>query len=236
MRSYFIFNDVHSAHWGILLREPAAVIRARERVTTFSVPGRAGALTLTEGERIFEPYPQRIRLSIPYDAVQAGVLDRLTGAGEVTFSTDPGKKQDCRVIEEVSLTKVSYHINWYEGAITFECQPYKKLIHEDENAVLSSGSVLTNLGDVTEKPVWKVDGSGDFTLTVGESEFSLTGMPEGGCIIDSGAEMVTSQDGAQLLTDISEGLFPALRKGANTVSWSGSSVTRVIACRRQRWI
>ena len=238
MRSYFIFKNEDSRDWGVLLSAPAPLIRARERITDLTVPGRPGTLTLTEGDKIYEPYTQTLTLSVPEAAINRGAMEWLSGAGYVTFSTDPDRRQRARVVNNFTLNRVSAHLNWYRGTVSFYCQPYKELLSEESAVIASAGTTLANTGAVKEKPVIYISGYGDVTISVNGAEFKLAGITQAqnGAVIDCENSEVTTPDGTQLLTSISSGEFPALDRGLNTVTWSGANVSGVTFKRRQRFI
>lgn len=240
MRSYFIWNDQDSRDWSIALKGPAPIVRGKERVQTVTIPGRAGSYTIAEDDEasILDSYQVPLVARIPTSAIQQGALKWLSGSGYITFSTQPDRRQQARLINQVLLNKVSYHLEWYEGTLAWEVQPYKELLHEPTETLLSAGSTVVNLGDVKERPLITVTGSGDFAITVNGAVFAVSGITAemGGCIIDSDACEVLTLDGTQLITNLSAGEFPLFRRGSNAVSWTGSGITNVTALRRQRWI
>lgn len=235
MFSYFIFNGINSRDRGIYLDAPAPVMRGKERVTQVTVLGRAGTLTLPEGEDVYETYTQQLILRSKNPAPNVSAW--LRGEHYVTFSTELDRKQLARVINQTSFKRISYGLAWYEGTVQFLCQPLKELIHEPEHAV-TSGQVLVNLGDVTEKPLLTLDGAqGDITVSAGGKTLTINALPSayGGCVIDSDAGMLLSFDGTELLTGLTEGEFPVLAPGRNTLTMSGT-VGAVTIRRRQRWL
>ena len=237
MRSYFIWRGQDSRDWGIYLKAPAPIIRAKERVTSVVIPGRAGSYHILEGDGILDTCLQSIVARVPQAAIDRGALSWLSGSGYLTFSTLPDRRQQARLINQVQLQKLSYNLGWFEGTLAWECQPYKELLHEPTDVLLSSGSALKNLGDVPERPLFTVTGSGDFALTVNGETFTITGITaeQGGAVIDCDACEVSTPAG-ELITIQSAGAFPELAPGVNSVSWTGSGITQVTALRRQRWL
>lgn len=236
MYSYFIFDGINSRDRGIYLDAPAQVIRGKKRVTQVTVLGRPGALTLPEGDDVYEPYTQQLILRAKNPA--QNVLSWLNGQKYVTFSTEPDKRQLAEVINQVSFKRVSYGLDWYEGTVQFLCQPLKELIHEPVQAAVN-GTVFVNLGDTVEKPLITMDGAaGDFTVSMGGNTLAVKGLDSsyGGCIIDCDAGMLLSYDGTELLTALTEGDFPELVPGRNTVAIDGVTVGTVTVRRRQRWL
>ena len=237
MRSFFIWKNEDSRDWGIHLKAPAPLIRAKERVTNVIIPGRAGSYHILEGDGVLDTYLQTIVARIPRSAIDRGALAWLSGSGYLTFSTLPDRRQQARLINQVQLQKLSYNLDWFEGTLAWECQPYKELLHEPTDTLLSSGTTVKNLGDVPEHPLITVTGSGDFALTVNGEVFTVTGLTaqQGGAVIDCDACEVTTPAG-ELITVQSAGEFPVFSRGANAVSWTGAGITAVAIQRRQRWV
>ena len=239
MFSYFVFNGVNSRDMGIYLQGPAPIMRGKERVIQQTVLGRAGALTLPEGDDVYEPYTQQLvlRAHEPVNSISAW----LRGDGKVTFSGEPELVQEARVINQTQFKRISPHLKWWEGTVQFLCQPLKALRHEPEY-MIASGDTLTNLGDVAERPILTFAGAyGTFLVTVGTQTLAITNLPaeKGGVVVDCGANMVLSYDKTVLLTNLSERDFPVLPRGRSSLSFTAganSSCGTVTIGRRQRWL
>ena len=63
-QSFFIWNGIDCRSRGVIMRGPAAIIRAEERVKHVEIPGRAGDLTETDGADIFNSYIQTVTISV----------------------------------------------------------------------------------------------------------------------------------------------------------------------------
>jgi phage-related protein len=234
--SYFVFNGVNSRDMGVYLANPAPIMRGKERVTEQTVLGLAGTLTLPDGEDNYEPYVQQLVLRAREPISE--ISKWLRGDGYVTFSGEPDRKQKARVINQTQFKKISRHLTYWEGTVQFRCQPLKEALHEAEYAV-SNGAAITNLGDVTERPVFTFTGAyGNFTVSAGGKTLAITGLDQdlGGCVIDCGAGYVLSYDKTQLITNLSGGEFPELKPGQNTLTLTGSHLGTVTIGRRQRWL
>lgn len=237
MFSYFVWNNVSSRAMGIYLDAPAPILRGKERMSEAVVLGKAGTLLLSQGEDNYEPYTVTVTLRAPGPV--SSVYRWLRGDGYVTFSGEPDRKQAARVINQVQFKRISHHLNWYEGAVAFYCQPLKSLIHEPEYEIVSAATVR-NLGDVAERPVITLTGAyGDFSVGFGDSLLTVEGLNQsyGGCIVDSGAQALLSLDGQTLLTNLTSGEFPAIPAGGMPAFvLSGSHTGTATIGRRQRWL
>ena len=235
-QSYFIWNGIDCRSKGVIMRGPAPIIRAEERVNHVEIPGRAGDLTETEGADIFNSYIQTVTISVRGGFNVRNIYKWLRGAGFVTFSGEPDRKQAARVIGAITLNRVSRNVDNWAGEVQFYCQPFKQLLREEKVTITSSGSTVRNSGDVACRPMWKVTPSGSSAVVAaGGKTITVTGLTSGTVIwIDSDTMEVWNADKSALLTVNSSGDFPVLEAGNNTVTGSGWSSIEIE--KRERYL
>ena len=86
---------------------------------------------------------------------------------------------------------------------------------------LSSGDTILNEHTRYSKPLFEITGTGDITLTVNSSTFTVSGLTTGQTItIDTSRHITYS--GSTLLTGQTDGEYPMLGTGVNSVSWTGT--------------
>ena len=233
MHSYFIFNNVNSTSRKILMEHAAPIIRGEERVTNIAIPGRAGDLTVVEGEDIYNPYIQNIVINVPGTEL-ASVRAWLRGSGWLTFSNDSTKRQQARVINQITFEKIPHAINWYRAEVEFYCQPIKRLL-TDPSGAITSGGYIKNEGDLPMYPLITLTGSGDMTVSVLQKTLSIASVPNGGCIIDCEAQIVTNGAGTESLMASVSGDFPVVPVGTTyTLTFTGATTCTVV--RKQRYL
>jgi phage-related protein len=221
-QSYFIWNGIDSRAQGIMLRRAAPLIRPEERVKHTTIPGLSGDLTEIEGEHVYNSYIQTIEMSVRYGTQVKAIFDWLRGAGYVTFSGDPDKRQQARVIGAVTLEKVSRNMDHWSGSVQFYCQPLKQRIYDIAETMTAAGTIRNN-GDVACRPIiLATPGSGASTMdiTVNGKTLTLTGV-DGIRRIDCQAQEITNAEKTALYTVKSGGPFPVLEQGVNEISGSG---------------
>ena len=235
-QSFFIWKGIDCRSKGIVMRGPAPIIRAEERVKHVAIPGRSGELTETEGENIYNSYIQTISISVRGGFRVRQVYDWLRGSGYVTFSSEPDKKQKARVIGAVTLSKHSRNLDYWEGEVQFYCEPLKEKLAEDKVTISSSGATVRNDGDVISRPLWKVTASGaTVVITAGGKTLTSTEYSSGMVFyIDSDAGTVYNSDASANWTKWSSGEFPVLNPGNNTVNGSGWSSIEIT--KRERYL
>ena len=155
-QSYFIWKGIDCRTKGIIMQEPAPIIIPEERVKNIEIPGKAGDETMietrNEGEAAYNSYIQTVRFAVEGTENAKEAARWLRWSGYVTFSTDPEKRQQARVIGAVTLNKHSYNHEWYEGEVQFYCQPFKERLAEVPQTILYNHAPefwkVTNNGDI----------------------------------------------------------------------------------------
>ena len=229
-QSYFIWNDMDCRSMGIILTGPAAIVRGEERVKHVTIPGRAGELTLTEGNNIFQSYIQTVTIHVRGGFRVREVQNWLKGSGEITFSGEPDRKQKARVIGAVTLNKHSKNLDVWVGECQFYCEPLKEKLQPAKITLTTTGTTVRNDGDVTAKPIWRLEANNSASFSI---VTNATGSPEINtftveCVnehvyrIDSENMIIIDETTGGNVTKDSSGDFPVLKKGANTVGFSGT--------------
>ena len=234
-QSFFIWNGIDCRSMGVLMQGPAPIVRPEERVNHVQIPGRSGDLTETEGEYVYNSYIQTVTIMVKGGYRVRDVYRWLRGAGYVTFSGEPDKRQAARIIGAVTLNKHSYNLDWWVGEVQFYCQPLKELLTDSTETVSTSGGTVRNNGDVYSRPMYKITPSGtSVMLSVGYTpegasagtvtSLVIAGTTSGTVIwVDSDTMEVWNAAKTELLTADSAGDFPQLGPGDNTIQGSGWS-------------
>ncbi len=104
--------------------------------------------------------------------------------------------------------------------LTLTLAPFRYTV-DNEQITLASGDSIVNEHTRYSKPEFEITGTGDITLTVNGAEFSVKGLEANQTIIIDSSRHIT-YSGNTLLTGKTEGKYPLLDVGSNTVSWTGS--------------
>ena len=235
-QSYFIWNGKDCRSMGVMLQGPVPIIRPEERVQHVEIPGRSGDLTELEEEQIYNSYIQTVTIQVQGGYRVRDIFNWMKGAGYVTFHGEPDRKQAARIIGAITLNKHSRNLDWWVGEAQFYCQPLKQLLTEVPVTITSSGSAVMNAGDVKSKPKITATASGtSMSITVGGKTLTISGLTSGNdYIIDSEITEVCTADRSALLTENSQGDFPRLAQGRNTITGSGWS--KLVIDRRERFL
>lgn len=227
--NYISFRGVRTDSIGLYVQRMPAHKKAKQRYTEYEIPGRNGAVTITDGYAPFDL--QAVVIMQGGDASLRQVINAWAdGTGDLFTSDDTTRVWKASALREVQYARKLIEGKFYDTAtVTWRCQP---VMRERIPAVHSfTGSTLiSNLGNVEAYPLIVVKGTGLCTLTIGNETITLEGVTED-VTIDSEAGYVYSASGAVAM----KGEFPVLPLGATTLSFGGG-VTNVTITPNWGWI
>lgn len=240
-QSFFIWNGRDCRSMGVNLRGPVPIVRPEERVRHVEIPGSSGDLTETEGENIYNSYIQTASISVRGGFRVRDVYRWLRGAGYVTFSGEPDRRQAARIIGAVTLNKHSRNLDKWEGDVQFYCQPLKEKLKE-EKITLTNNAIIRNEGDVIAKPLYKITASNSNVVisalgdhTPEDNSLVITEVTAGQVIwVDSASMEVWNSDRTETLTEKSVGNFPVLSPGENNFAFYNASSVEIE--KRERYL
>lgn len=106
--------------------------------------------------------------------------------------------------------------------LTLSIAPFRYVTGEyNPQVILASGDDIINEHTRYSKPEFEITGSGNITLTVNGSDFTITGLGLGQTVTIDSTRHVT-YSGNTLLTGKTNGKYPLLNVGSNTVTWTGN--------------
>ena len=222
---------MNSLNMGVIVSAYPPIIRPAERAIQQTIPGRPGTLILTEGQDIYDSYVRSFVIGLRPGADAQAVNQWLRGSGVAVFGNEPGFCYFGRILSAIQWEKVG---NWRlkSGGVQMLCQPYKGKSPVEPDFTISTSGTVFNPGDVASRPVITVSGTGNITLTVGDTSMSLSSAPTG-LIIDCDAGIILTSGGS-LWTGSWSGEFLRFHPGNNTVTIpSGVSLS---VSPRWRWI
>ena len=179
----------------------------------------------------FEP----VKLTIQVQTVRRNNFDVLAewlrGKGTLILGNQSDRAWEGQIIEEVAFNAISNDL--CEANINIECKPFKRKYPKENAITLTSGGTVKNPGNVNAKPKISIAGSGNIGLTVNGNLFSITNVVDG-VVLDCDARLALNDDETASVMEKTDGDFPVLIPGDNTVSWTGT-VTSVTIEPRWRW-
>lgn len=235
--AYITFRGITSDENHIPVVQMPSRVRAKKRVKTYTVDGRDGTLTTTDG--CYEDIKLMMKLGINGQNEDA-VYDWLTGEGNLILSDDPTRCYRARVDEEITSERnrdIYDVVNRDVLTVTFTCKPHRYLVNPAK-IYLPAGeeteTLVFNPGNANALPVFEVYGDGTGVLTIGTNDITLTGLNSAfPVVINSETGRAYLQDDEGTATMIGE--FPVFAPGFNVVAWD-EGITSMTIYPGWRWL
>ena len=229
------FRGIKSTEYGARLMDVRKHVLAAERGESRTAAGRDGDMWQSDNAR--DTISLKRSLTVRESQLD-GVMAWLTGNGLLRFEYAPGRAYDARITDKIEIEQVSLDSDPLMSlSVSFTCQPYQRIYPEPENIEFTQNNALLETeGNAPSQPRIKIEGSGDFSLTIGQQTMFFTGI-DGGIIVDSELQDALSLDGAELLNNHAAGQFFEIQPGSQYVSWAletGAQITKITMTPRWR--
>jgi phage-related protein len=221
VKDWFSWNSVKSTDYGIHITTQPSVIRPSERAMFTNVPARSGSLTMLEADDVYSDFILPVECVVKDMSRIHEIGAWLKGAGTLRLAARPGGFFYARVANQIEFAKVLRNHEHRTFTINFRCQPFWYAEAVPPITLTTSGSTITNPGNVPSDPVITVYGSGEITLMVGQTIVELEGV-SGSITLDT--PLMEAYSGTTSLNGNMGGDFPLLKPGMNAISWSGSVI------------
>jgi len=233
----FIWNGESSHAHGVIVVAYPPIQRAQERAETTIVPGRAGDLTLIEGQDVYDSYVKTMRIANKRGTDVQEIIRWLSGSGWISFGNDPGWEYEVRMLNSVQLDKVFKGV--WQGSIQMRTQPFRRKTNKGPDLQISASNTrIYNPGDVASKPVITVRGTGSVRLTIGGQSVGIN-LRGGTVVLDCAAGIATNEAGTESLDAYITGTPPTIPKGESRITWASvnnGSVSSVRIRPEWRWL
>lgn len=229
---YFIFKGINSRKMHIQISSLPEIVKPKRRTTSITILGRNGSEIEDSGT--YEGYSLSIGCGV--ENITQAELERLwewlDGSGDLILSTEPSRVYKARIDDSISLSDMYWVFQNF--LVQFDVEPFKYSVNKKNDFVtLTKSGTLHNKGTYYAEPIIKVYGSGTVTVTINGKSYSCKNVSEY-VTIDSTIEMVyknsINKNNDYLIRD-----FPKLKKGENTISFSGGT-TKLEIEPNWRWL
>lgn len=225
--NYCIFKDIDSRELGLFMERCPEKISPKRRDETFTVPGRHGNLTTTDGA--FDSYIRSAEFIVKDEKRIDEICAHFKDSGWLIFSSEPDRKYKAKVANQIEFSRVIRHFKRF--VVEFEVQPFGYDVFE-QTITKTSPFSLFNIGTFESEPIITIFGNGNITLYVNSQNVSLKEITDK-IIIDS--EMKNAYNNSVSLNYKMSGDFPILSLGENNISWVGS-VKKIEVQPNWRWL
>ena len=212
--NYCIFKDIDSRELGLFMERCPEKISPKRRDETFTIPGRHGNLTTTDGA--FETYIRSAEFISKDEKKADEICAHFKGSGWLIFSNEPDRKYKARVANQIEFSHVIRRFKRF--AVEFEVQPFGYDVFPQIIKKTSPFSFF-NIGTFEAEPIITIFGSGDITLYVNNQSISLKEIA-GSITVNS--EMQNAYRGSVSMNNKMQGEFPILIPGENHITWLGN--------------
>lgn len=178
---WFEWNGVKCTNYGMHVLQQPSFVRPAERVEYKEIPGKAGSLTLLQGEDVYEDISLACTCVIDDPSAVQNICGWLRGYGKVKFATNSSGYYEARIENQISFDKIVAGNPHRSFQVQFRCKPFRRLTSGDETiTVESSPHALTNLGNVPSLPLLKIfansSGITDATIMIGLSTMIINSL------------------------------------------------------------
>lgn len=239
MADWFELNGRKSTEFGVFVDTYPDIILPSERVQTHQIPGRHG--DVKKKENAFNP------IILPIECFSRNIehVDDFSAwvreFGWLRLGKYPNFAYKGSMISQIDIAQVMKGRENRRFPVLFDCQPFRYIWPEAEpieivtaNNPVGSYAVM-NPGNVESEPRFIIEGSGEFTLTIGLTMITFKNV-EDGVILDCEMQECFNLEESLLVNDwveIGDDEFPKLNAGATMISWSGD-VTKITILPRWR--
>lgn len=244
-RGQFMINGKDSEKFGAFIQDRLDLDSPKRRSTFEVAYGQDGQTQFDE--EAYDDTEVTLSLSIiPKVGTDLSdrrneILNLFNGVGYLSFTPywDPNREYRVLLRDRMTFRNKDYYRGHLIAAVPLYIQPWK-LITPNVLKTITSGTSLKNPTYNIAKPLIKITGTGDTTLTIGGRSYVLKGLT-GSIVIDTDLMLAYKESaGGVVLSNENDKIYtrawPYLNgnKGSTTISWSGATITKVEIMERWR--
>ena len=217
---WFEWRTKRCTRYGIHVSEQPPITFPAERSKQIVIPGRAGSLTLLEGDDVYDEMILTAQCFMRDLSRLSEIASWLKGSGKVTFANRPDGFYRACIANQISFEKILRGNPHRSFAVSFRCQPFLYLRDVGDVTITESGTELNNPGQVFSEPVIHIYGSGVIDLLVNRQLVEVS-IASGDTHITLDSVLKEAHCDQKNRNSRMTGSFPVLSPGENTISWSG---------------
>lgn len=222
MKNYFVFGKINSTDYQAYFANKNQFEGGGRRIETIQIPGRNGTVGISDGtfDNVAITYEMYLKSEIkPNIAGLRCALGSVSGYARLEDSFDPDIFMKARYTEPFTV-KLSDRKNAALD-ITFDCDPRRFLKSGEKAKIWTEGGPLKNPTMYTALPLIRAYGTG--TLTISGISVTVNTASEYTDIDSEIEETYKGSTSCNMNIILSNGEFPKLQPGINTISFTGFS-------------
>lgn len=216
MAQTFTFNGTASTTYDITVKKLPVITTAERDIESIKVDGRNGNLHIDN--ETYNSVNVTMEIIINDLTELDAIKGWLTGIGTIIFSDRPTLQYTAVIKNQLSYDMYAY--NSKIVPIQMELNPLGLSTTLTSVTKTTSPASFTVAGTFEAKPSLEIKGTGEATITLNGTEFTLSDCDTTAYIVDCDLMNVT-KSGANV-NDEFTGNFPSLVVGTNTLTWTGT--------------
>ena len=232
-KNFCILNGVRSDTLeGLMIQELPPVIKPPMRTQIEEIDGRDGSIVTNLG---YGAYEKEMIIGLYGDFNLDHIIEFFNSSGIAIFSNELDKIYQYQIMGSIDFERLAH---FRVATVTFYVQPFKHSSVEEEQEFTTSPVDVINAGNIESMPVLTITGMGNVTISLNGTAILVValGSNERTVVID--AEQMNAYHGTAFYNRSVAGDYDdlTLKKGKNTLSWSGGIVSSVKIDNYSRWI
>lgn len=229
MAQTFTFNGTASTTYDIIVKKLPVITTPERDIESIKIDGRNGNLHIDN--ETYESYNATMEIIINDLTELDAIKGWLTGIGTIIFSDRPTLQYTAVIKNQLSYDMYAY--NSKVIPIQMELSPIGLSTTETTVTKTTSPATFVVAGTFGVKPTLEIKGTGEATITLNGTDFTLADCTSTAYIVDCDLMNVTKSS-TNVNNDF-EGDFPSLIVGTNNLSWTGT-VTELKVKYRTGWL
>lgn len=211
-----IWKGINLLGKGIIVEKEPNIIKGQKNISIYEIEGRNGNLVIDNGT--YKSFTLSINCHLDTDVADIDEIKELLD-GYGTLSLDGKREYYAYIKNSISFTKVIGKFKSF--IIQFQVNPIAHDINSTLVNVTKNGQQFNINKGIATNPIISIKGEGNLDITVNNTMFKLFNLnPSFTYRLDCENKVITA-NGLNVANQMQYD-FPSLRKGTNTVNYTGT--------------
>jgi len=207
---------------GLIIARDIVFASPSRAIESIAVDGRNGSLTFDRDryENIERDIPVMLMSDINIEQRLTEISNWLltdVGWHDFVWSADHDFVYRAMCYQQYNINHLLKTVG--KGIINFKFHPIKYLCSGLVEHPVMNNEVINNSYNIDAEPRLRILGSGNIDIHIGDQRLRLREIANGGCIVDTESQTITSLDGQRTIFNQMYDGFPVLRPGNNRITF-----------------